>query len=137
LDKGFFDYFKGKRRIALIVLAVALGLFLLMLPASDGVEGAASPDSLDEYRERLEAEVASLASDVKGVGKCRVLITFERGGQYTYKNGELTESRPPLVLGVTVVCSGGDSDHVRARLTEMITALFDIPSNRVAVLKSG
>jgi stage III sporulation protein AG len=53
------------------------------------------------------------------------------------ENGELTESRPPLVLGVTVVCSGGDSDHVRARLTEMITALFDIPSNRVAVLKSG
>lgn len=137
MDKGFVNYLKGKRRIVLVAFAVAIGVLLLMLPISDESDDLAGVDPLDEYRQRLEDEVASLASDVKGVGRCRVLITFERGGQSTYKNGELVESRPPLVLGVTVVCPGGDSDYVRARLTEMITALFDIPSNRVAVLKSS
>ncbi len=121
----------------MIALALLVGLFLISAPFSEAAEEASRTDPLEEYKKTLEAEVASLASGVKGVGKCRVLITFERGAQYTYKSGELVETRPPLVLGVTVVCSGAESDLVRARLTEMLTALFDIPSNRVAVLKSG
>ena len=128
-------YFKGKRRIALILLAFVLGIALIVIPFSTGRENDESKDTLESYKTNLEEEVASLASGVKGVGKCRVLITFERGALNTYKGGELIETRPPLVMGVTVVCEGGDSDQVRARLTEMLTALFDIPSNRVAVLK--
>jgi stage III sporulation protein AG len=137
LDKGIIDYFKGKRRLAVIALALIVGFVLLIAPRSDTWEEYSENDTLSEYKKTLEAEVASLPSGVKGVGRCRVFITFERGAQYTYKSGELVETRPPLVRGVTVVCSGAESDLVRARLTEMLTALFDIPSNRVAVLKSG
>ena len=126
----------SKKRLAAIALAFLLGILLIMLPLFGGKEEERSDDTLSGYKLELEEEVASLASAVKGVGKCRVLITFERGAQNTYKGGELVETRPPLVLGVTVVCDGADSDLVRARLTEMLTALFGIPSSRVAVLKS-
>ena len=132
-----FDYLKGKRRLGVIALALFVGLLLIAAPFSGATDEASVGDPLGEYKKTLEADVASLASGIKGVGKCRVFITFERGAQYTYKGGELVETRPPLVLGVTVICSGGESDLVRARLTEMLTALFDIPSSRVAVLKSG
>ena len=91
--------------------------------------------TLDEYREQLESEVAALCSSVSGVGKCRVFITFERGAASTYRGSSVIETKPPLVLGVSVVCSGGDSDRVRSELTDMLTALFSIGSNRVSVLK--
>jgi stage III sporulation protein AG len=136
LDKGFIEYFKGRRRTVAVALLVLLGLFLLLLPLMGGRENDGAGDPLLSYKERLESEVSSLAANVRGVGRCRVFITFERGELNTYKNGELIESRPPLVLGVTVVCEGGENGTVRARLTEMLTALFDIPSNRVAVLRS-
>ena len=136
MDKGFIEYFKGRKRIVTVAAVSLLGMLLILLPLSAVKEETGSEDTLYEYKLELEEEVASLASTVKGVGRCRVLITFERGAQNTYKGGELVETRPPLVLGVTVVCDGADSDHVRVRLTEMLTALFDIPSSRVAVLKS-
>ena len=129
------NYFKGRRRLLAVALLLFVGALLILLPFSTGKEEK-SELTLEEYKVDLEEEVASIASGVKGVGKCRVLITFERGAQNTYKGGELIETRPPLVLGVTVVCDGADSDNVRVRLTDMITALFNIPSNRVAVLKS-
>ena len=136
MDKGFVEYFKGRRRLLYVIIPLLLGLMLLVLPMSASGGDESTAQTLEEYKASLEEEVASLASGVRGVGKCRVLITFERGTQNTYKGGELIETRPPLVLGVTVVCDGAESDRVRASLTEMITALFGIPSNRVAVLKS-
>ena len=136
MDKGVFDYLKGKKPVALVALLIFLGLLLVLLPFGSGDdESETYPETLSEYKEKLEDEVASLASSVKGVGKCRVLITFERGAQNTYRGSELIESKPPLVLGVTVVCAGGENAYVRAELVEMLTALFDIPSTRVAVLK--
>ena len=118
------------------ILLVAIGLLLIIIPLSEGSADLETEQTLEEYRESLEEEVASLASGIKGVGRCRVLITFERGSLNTYKGGTLTETRPPLVSGVTAVCDGAENDQVRARLTEMITALFGIQSNRVAVLKA-
>ena len=92
-------------------------------------------DTLEEYRQKLEEELVSLCTSVEGVGKCRVFITFDKGAQNTYKNGTLIETKPPHVSGVTVVCDGGESDRVKSSLTKMITALFGIGSNRVAILK--
>jgi stage III sporulation protein AG len=52
-----------------------------------------------------------------------------------YKGSSVVERKPPKVKGVTIACRGADSDGVRSQLTEMMTALFDIGSNRVAILK--
>ena len=62
------------------------------------------------------------------------MITFERGEERTYKGSQIIETKPPRVLGVSVLCEGGASDRVRAEITEMLCALFDIGANRVSVL---
>ena len=118
-------------------LFIALGIVLILLSSSLGTEPKENSKelTLEEYKEKLEGELTNLCKDVEGVGGCRVFVTFERGEQNTYKGGVIIENKPPRVLGVTVICHGADSDYVKRELTDMITALFDIGSNRVAVLK--
>ena len=133
---GITRYIKENKRIILIALFALVGIFFVIISSSSGGDEVENKEiTLDEYKELLEAEIESLCSAVDGVGSCRVFITFERGVQDTYKGSNIIESKPPRVLGVTVVCRGGDSDAVRSSVTEMICALFDIGYNRVAVLK--
>ena len=131
-------YVKENKRVVLIGLFAIIGVFLVIIsarPESDSESQNTTELTLDEYQRNLEEEIASLCSDVDGVGKCRVFITFERGAQSTYKGSTMTETKPPRVLGVTVICSGGESDSVRRSLSDMLCALFDIGYNRVAILK--
>ena len=90
---------------------------------------------LGEYKERTEGELESLCHSVSGVGRCRVYLTLARGEKNSYKGSTVIETKPPEVLGVTVICDGGDKDSVRLALVDMLTALFNIGSNRVAILK--
>ena len=134
---GAMDFIKKNKKALGVVLLLLLGIFLLIFSSIDPSlsEGAESVDSLEEYKSRLEAELGELCSSVNGVGRCRVTVTFERGEERVYKGSTLIESKPPKVMGVTVVCKGADSDLVRAELVSMMSALFDIGSNRIAVLK--
>ena len=126
---------KNKRGVIIIALLV-LGALLLFGSSGRGGTGDDTGEmTLDEYKAALEAELASICSDVRGVGACRVFVTFERGEQNSYKGSVLIESKPPKVQGVTVVCRGADTARVRSEITEMICALFGIGANRVAVLK--
>jgi stage III sporulation protein AG len=140
LDKDFFAFLKNKRYLKILLIAlIGIGLIIASSLAENkksASHGAVADEiSLDEYRARLESEVAELCSSVSGVGKCRVFITFERGEQNTYKGTSVIETKPPRVLGVSVVCRGADSDSVRAELVDMLSALFDIGANRIAILK--
>ena len=131
----FILFFKEKRKIALILILASLGLMLVAI-SSIGSDGAVESEGLSEYKQELERSLEKLCSEVDGVGRCSVMVTFSRGEENTYKGSQLTESKPPRVLGVTVVCDGGDSATVKARLSQMLCALFDIGANRVAVLPS-
>ena len=131
----FAGFFKGKKKIALIIILVSLGLMLVAL-SSLGSSEAEDSSGLSEYKEELEKRLEKLCSEVDGVGRCTVMVTFSRGEENTYKGSRLVESKPPEVLGVTVVCDGGESAAVKARLSQMLCALFDIGANRVAVLPS-
>lgn len=122
------------KRLVILCAAVALGVLLICLPtgASDGAE-VEREETLEEYGARLESELADTCAQIEGVGRCRVMLTFERGAENTYKGSQLTESKPPRVLGVCIVCEGAGSASVRAQLTQMICALFDVGTNRVSV----
>lgn len=125
----------GKKGALLTLILAVIGVLLILIPT--GSEEARADDmvTLEEYKLKLEDELTDLCHSVKGVGRCRVMVTFLRGEENTYKGSVLIESKPPRVLGVSIVCQGADNDSVRAYLTEMICALFDIGANRVAVLR--
>ena len=137
MDSGLLSFIKGNKMLWRVGLFIALGIALIIISSAFDVNASSvqEADSLDEYKEKLEERLAELCSEVEGVGKCRVLLTFERGEQSTYKNGVIIENKPPKVMGVTIVCQGADYDYVRRELTDMATALFDIGSNHVSILK--
>ena len=137
MDSGFISFIKNNKRVWRVGILVLLGIVLILISSAFGTESEKESNglTLEEYKEKLEGELAELCSDVKGVGRCKVFVTFERGELNTYKSGAIIEKRPPKVLGVTVICQGADSDSVKGELTGMITALFDVGANRVAVLK--
>ena len=121
-----------------MVLLVSVGVFLIFFSGSACTESVSSDSggtSLEEYKERTERELESLCHSVSGVGRCRVYLTLLRGEKNSYKGSTVIETKPPEVLGVTVICDGGDRDSVKLALVDMLTALFNIGSNRVAILK--
>ena len=129
------EFFKNKKAILLCVVLIFGVAFLVISPDFDKNEVVAENTDLSQYKAKLESELENICSSVEGVGKCRVIVTFERGAENTYKGSALVESKPPRVMGVSIVCKGADSSAVRAKLIEMMTSLFDIGSNRVSVLK--
>lgn len=125
----------GKPRgVLLTVAAAVIGIILIFASSFESKPEDSGEIGLDEYKAMLESEVESMCANIRGVGCCRVMITFERGEENTYKGSQLVESKPPRVLGVSVLCDGGDADRIKADVTEMVCALFGIGANRVCVL---
>ena len=136
--KTIVDMARSKRgRMILIALALGIVLLLssLLMQGVDKEEYSSGNVSLEEYKAALESELGELCSSVAGVGKAKVMVTFDAGAEYQYKNGNLISSAPPRVKGITVICRGGDKDSVRAELSDMLCALFEIGKNRICVLK--
>ena len=127
--------FANRRAIVVLLALVAVGVLLLCIPSGSTADTGGSSEELTEYKLRLEEELAEICASVSGVGRCRIMITFERGAEKVYKGSQLVESSPPRGSGVTVVCDGGNSQTVKGTLTEMISALFGIGKNRIAVLE--
>ena len=118
--------------LALMAAGVALLILSALMPAEGG---GSEQSSLSEYKAAAERELEDFCREIEGVGRCRVMITFSAGESYEYRGGEVISSAPPRVLGVTVVCSGGDRASVKSAVTDMASALFDIGKNRICVLK--
>ena len=133
LIKGLFVQ---KKRLILI-FGIFLAALILIIASSQEKESNVKNEEkpLDVYKTELEEELSEICSSVSGVGKCKVSVSFSRGEESSYKGSQLVVTSPPKVMGVIVVCRGGDNDRVRSELTSLICALFDIPSNRVAILK--
>ena len=119
----------------MLVAAVGVALVLFSLGGTKEEKAEKSSQSLAEYKAELERELESACSSIRGVGRCEVIVTFSRGAENTYKGTNLIESKPPEVMGVSVICEGADSDEVRAGIVGMMSSLFSIGTNRVSVMK--
>lgn len=116
----------------------------------------------EDYTNQLEYKLVDVISAISGVGECKVMITLTSSAESVYatnnemksddnstnqkdeyvlydaSGGEapvLIKEYLPQVQGVTVVCSGGDDIVTKEKIIESVTALFNIPANRVSVSK--
>lgn len=134
---------KGKWSLLLLLL---LGLGLLLIGGlGGGREATDDVADTEAYRARLTAEVETLLAAVRGVGEVRVLLTLEAGESRVYAEGAtggtltaggeaiLVESRPPRVLGVAVVCTGGGDPAVREEITALLASSLGIGTHKVKV----
>ena len=115
------EYIKKHKAVALSALAALIGIMLLFIPTSGGGGESYTEDDLTrQVREFCEA--------IDGVGECRVIISYApKGGYFSKTDTEVT--------AVAIACRGGGRTSVRADLTELLTALFDIGANRVTIFK--
>jgi len=99
-----------------------------------------------------EGEIVTLIG-ANGAGKTTVMVTLETGEEAIYaldtQSGEMQSQQThvlledgsaltetvclPQVCGVAVLCEGGGDIRVAARITELVSALLDLPSNRICV----
>lgn len=133
LKNRFVAFFAADKKRAVAIVAAVIGIMLILLSSVGSAERGASES--DYGAEALESEVEEMLSSIRGVGKCRVKISFVTGERLEYKSGEIVCREPPRVLGVSVVCEGGDTAEVRRAVYDAIEALFDIGSNRISVQK--
>ena len=136
-SESFTAFAKQKKNLLLLMCAV-VGVALVLLPLFFGGEASQSDggdDSLEEYKLRLEEELSELCSDIYGVGRCRVKISFSSGFRFEYKGSALVEKFLPEIDGVTVLCEGAGSSEVRREISGLISALYGIGQNRICVLK--
>lgn len=124
-----------------------------MMPIDD-----ASQDRLEmeEYRTAIEARVCHLCTRVTGVGNVFAVVNLQGGFSYVYasdvKNTSGGESRQyiiigsgsderlvylsqevPAILGIGVVCEGGDDPRVQKEVTALISAAFGLSSHKIYV----
>ncbi len=115
--------FFARRGVLKILLIILVGIVLLMLGMGGGAK--AEETTADEVESRLE----ELCSSIAGVGKCRVMVTYEKNAS-RYGASEVRR-----VESVAIACKGADSVTVRSELTKLFTSLFGIGANRVSISK--
>lgn len=151
-----------KKRINLLVCLGLVGLLLLVLPEwlpqeQEQVEtdvqtiGIPSGDYAAQLQERLEKLIAR----VEGAGAATVMVTFASGEENVYATDRQTSSdgsssvshvlidheglietvQTPQVLGVAVVCEGGDEAAVQNQISELVEALTGVGANHITVAK--
>ncbi|MGN0707825.1 MAG: stage III sporulation protein AG [Faecalibacterium sp.] len=148
---------RGRARLAMVLGAAAMLLILLSeiwpqsRPAAEA--SAASGWEAEGYRSQLEQSLEELISQMEGAGRTKVMVTLETGEEMVYaldtQSGQTQSAQThvlledgtaltqtvclPRVCGVAVVCEGGGDVRVAARITELVSALLDLSSNRICV----
>ena len=150
---------RAKLAVALGAAAMVLILLSELLPAP-GAPAVSTPETVSTaapYKQQLEQQLEQLIGQVDGAGKTTVMLTLESGEETIYALDTLsgqTQSQQthvlledgtaleetthlPTVCGVAVVCEGGGDIRVAARITELVAALLDVPTNRICVEQRG
>jgi len=139
---------QGRTRLAVLIGGVAMLLLLLSELMPTGTEPTAVRSA-----PQLENRLETLIAQMDGAGKTTVMLTLETGEETIYaldtQSGQMQEQQThvlledgsalaetiyqPQIRGVAVLCDGGGDVRVAARITEMVGALLDLPSNRICV----
>ncbi|MCI8422088.1 MAG: stage III sporulation protein AG [Lawsonibacter sp.] len=154
----------GKYRYALLVLAA--GVVLMLLPGSGGKVPDPSPDlaaqTEDFDLDAFEKKLAQALSQVEGAGQVQVVLTLDSGSRQvlaqdrkqegagagsstvvTVGRGSGTQEVVPLQTlapsfrGALVVCPGGGAAPVRLRLTEAVSALTGLTSDKISICQGN
>lgn len=89
-----------------------------------------SPKSEENTALTMEEQLESLCNSVNGVQNAKVMITYEAVQVSAWNSAG---SSPEKILGVAVVCDGGNDPAVQLTLHNMIKALFGISANRITI----
>ena len=153
------EFLKKEKNKKLVYVILIIGVILLSLP-SFLPQKEAEPSRETVVNERLEERLSDIISEISGVGKVKVMITYKSTSEKRVakdkntrnsaneiyeeeKNvllGSGSEQKPfitreemPKILGVAVVAEGGGRDDVKAEISRAVRALTGVSANNRAV----
>lgn len=156
------ELWKKYRLVLLIILA---GVLLMLLPAgskkdvAEEVRQERETFSLEETERRME----EILGRIEGTGKLQLMLTLKSGSQLHlaedtdrtmdgdelrtqqetvtlnrgsgYQDVVITQQVYPSYQGALVVCQGADQAAVRLAVTEAVSALTGLSSDKITVVK--
>jgi stage III sporulation protein AG len=161
-----------KKRGWILLLGGILGVALILLgnvewtgdKRTDGESVQVETDPMLAHTQRTEKKIANLCSQVRGVGRVQVIVTFEGDFTYVYATNReetqkegVTEAQTtyitvgsgaseqpvlltrtyPSVSGIGIVCEGGGDANVRSQLLSLLSATFGIGSNKIYIAEAN
>ncbi|MGN0532098.1 MAG: hypothetical protein ACI4IN_04805 [Eubacterium sp.] len=153
----------SRLKLFLIIGVLSIGLILLseVKPNNNKASNDENNDYLS-YVSRLEEKTEHVISSIDGAGKCVVMLTIsdttesiyaknteESGGNGNYSTSSeyvlydgaegdtpvLVKQNYPRIQGIVVVCQGADNKLVRESIISSVSALYDLPTNKITVTK--
>ncbi len=151
----------GKLVIALGLLGmliILLSEFITISNTQDNMSEQVENGNLQDilmYKKTLEDELTLLIGQLDGAGQTVVMVTLESGEEIIYAKDETQNTAQntqthvmlesgsaltqtvllPNVAGVAVLCEGGGDIAVVVKITEMLSALFRLPTTYISVEK--
>lgn len=151
-----------KKKLTWLALLALLGIVLMLFSKCGedkaGEQVASEPSALDPalYAEQIEEKVEALCNKIDGVSSAHAVVTLKGGYRAIYatdaqygssvnksetvligsgssEKALLIGYENPEIAGIGIVCSGGDDAYVRAEIISMISAAFDLGSNKIFV----
>lgn len=148
-----------------VAIMIAVGLFFMLLPVhkNTDTDKQISITSDSVQTESLEDKLIQTLSQIKGVGKVKVLLSIAKGEQIMYQtneslgidsdsekedidtviitdsernqNGLIHQINPPSYMGAIIVCQGADDPAVKLSITEAVSKITGLKTNRISVLR--
>ena len=153
---GLFDKYKY------MMLIVGIGLVLMMWPSESKPQSAPAVTTESVKQISVTEELCSILGQIRGVGRVKVMLTEQSGSQTHYQtdesgsfdgdsnsndsqtviissgNGEtglIKSVTPPVYQGAIVVCQGADDPAIRLSVSQAVSAVTGISTDRISVLK--
>lgn len=104
-----------------VIAVVLLGVLLMLLPSASRRETRSAASEGLETHGTVQGEMEATLAAFEGVGRLRLMLTSDPATERW--------------AGAVVVCEGAGSAAVRLQLTQAITALTGLPSDKIAIMK--
>ena len=153
-----------RKKYGMTLLVVAAGVALMLLPGTseDAGEKQTAQNTEDFSLEETQAQMEKLLSRIEGTGKLQLMLTLKSGSRLRLAEDQdettdqeetsrrtetvtvsrggsedvvITQQMYPIYQGAVVVCQGADQAAVRLAVTEAVSALTGLSSDRITVVK--
>lgn len=158
-QKGQIPWKEVWKRYQAIILVIAVGCVLMLIPSGSKPEGEHQEDTQEEFLlEEFEERLAKTLSCIEGAGEVQIMLSLSSGERQilaqdikkgvegelqqttvTVGRGSATEGVVPLQTvapqfrGALVVCAGGDDPTVQLQMIQAVSALTGLGSDKISV----
>ena len=145
-------------------LVLAVGVALMLIPLTGQKEQTTAAQNEDYYSlTNTQAEMEQILSKIYGVGRVSIMLTLKSGNtlQLAQNNNSserenekkqdseviklnrgsgtqevvVTQETYPIYLGAVVVCDGADDPNVCLAVTEAVSVLTGLSSDKITIAK--